>query len=125
MSNGTVGFLGQIEDARTYNRALTAEEIARLHSAYEVRENRTLAFVVSAADPLGNPITYAASGLPTGASFDAKTQTFRWTPWYNQAGDHVVRFTASGQNPQEVTVSVQDVEMQDWYKAFLQQVGKL
>ena len=40
----------------------------------------TLTFTVSATDADGNPITYSAANLPTGATFDAGTKTFTWTP---------------------------------------------
>jgi hypothetical protein len=31
-------------------------------------------------------LTYSASNLPAGASFNTTTQTFSWTPRYDQAG---------------------------------------
>ena len=51
-----------------------------------------LTFTVSAVDPNGDPLTYSASGLPSGASFNATTHTFTWTP--SAAGTFTgVRFT--------------------------------
>ena len=38
-----------------------------------VDENRTLTFGVEATDPDGDPLTYTASDLPAGASFDPAT----------------------------------------------------
>src|SRR5207342_976087 len=47
-----------------------------------VVEGTLLTFVVSATDPdlPANTLTYSASGLPAGATFDAATRTFSWTP---------------------------------------------
>lgn len=60
-----------------------------------VSEAGSLAFTVSATDPDNDPIAYSASGLPSGASFDAVTHTFSWTPTYDQAGNYSVTFYAS------------------------------
>jgi hypothetical protein len=53
-----------------------------------VAEGGTLSFTVAATDPDGNTLTYSASGLPSGASFDPATRTFSWTPAYDQAGTY-------------------------------------
>ena len=54
---------------------------------------------VRAADPDGQPIaSFAANGLPAGASFTPgagdTTGTLQWTPATGQAGEHVITFTA-------------------------------
>ncbi len=41
---------------------------------------QTLNFTVDATDPNGDSLTYSASNLPAGASFNAATRTFTWTP---------------------------------------------
>lgn len=46
----------------------------------------SLRFTLSATDPDNNPLTYSASNLPPGATFDPLTRTFSWTPGYDQAG---------------------------------------
>lgn len=81
-----------------------------------VDENRTLTFTVEATDPDGDELTYSASGLPAGASFDPVTRTFSWTPDYTQAGEYTVTFTASDGDKwyslsasQDVTITVRDV----------------
>ncbi|GAA3640260.1 hypothetical protein GCM10022200_24890 [Microbacterium awajiense] len=81
-----------------------------------VDENRTLEFGVEATDPDGDAITYSASGLPAGATFDPATQQFAWTPDYTQSGDYTVTFTASDgdesyslSSTKTVTISVRDV----------------
>ncbi|MEQ1791368.1 MAG: tandem-95 repeat protein, partial [Nitrospiraceae bacterium] len=47
-----------------------------------VNEGQLLTFIIggSDADLPANPLTFSASGLPTGATFDAATRTFSWTP---------------------------------------------
>lgn len=81
-----------------------------------VDENRSLSFGVEATDPDGDAITYSASGLPAGASFDAATRQLTWTPTYTQAGEYTVTFTASDgdksyslSSTKSVTISVRDV----------------
>src|SRR5207249_1806477 len=43
-------------------------------------ENTLLTFTVAATDPDGDAVTYTTGALPTGATFNAATQTFSWTP---------------------------------------------
>ena len=81
-----------------------------------VDENRTLTFGVEATDPDGDPLTYTASDLPAGASFDPATRQFSWTPDYTQAGEYTVAFTASDgtrsyslSGTKDVTITVRDV----------------
>ena len=81
-----------------------------------VDENRSLTFTVEATDPDGDALTYSASGLPAGASFDPATREFSWTPDYTQAGEYTVTFTASDGTKsynlsasKDVTITVRDV----------------
>lgn len=60
-----------------------------------VDENRALTFTAAASDPEGKDLTYSTSPLPAGASFDAATQEFSWTPDYTQAGVYPIIFYAS------------------------------
>jgi len=39
-----------------------------------------LSFTVNALDPDGGTLSYSATGLPPGASFDPATRTFSWSP---------------------------------------------
>ena len=73
-------------------------------------EGVLLSFQVSATDPDGSdaPI-FSASNLPPGATFDAGTRTFAWTPSFAQGGPnpYFVQFTASdGQLIDMKTVSL-------------------
>ena len=50
-----------------------------------VANGATLTFTVSASDPdAGQTLTFSATNLPAGASFDAATRTFSWTPAASQ-----------------------------------------
>ncbi|MCK5913938.1 MAG: tandem-95 repeat protein, partial [Desulfuromusa sp.] len=60
-----------------------------------VTENSQLIFVVSATDINGDSLTYSASGLPTGAVFDAVQQRFSWTPDYTQSGNYTAYITVT------------------------------
>ncbi len=57
---------------------------------------QTLTFSAAGTDPdTGDVLTYSAQGLPDGATIDPKTGLVAWTPGPAQAGDYVVRFSAS------------------------------
>ena len=62
-----------------------------------VAEAQLLEFTVSATDPNpANTLTFSASNLPEGATFDPATATFSWTPGYAAAGTYdTVTFTAT------------------------------
>ncbi|UCD85562.1 MAG: hypothetical protein JSU92_05060, partial [Deltaproteobacteria bacterium] len=60
-----------------------------------VNQGEHLAFVITATDPDGDPLSYSASNLPSNASFDPVTRTFSWTPGHDQAGFFHVWFTVS------------------------------
>ena len=68
-----------------------------------------LQLTISGTDPDGDTLTYAASNLPSGASFNATTQTFTWTP--SQAGTFSgIHFSVSdGQlnDSENITITVQ------------------
>jgi hypothetical protein len=82
-----------------------------------VTEGNLLQFAISATDPDGDPLTYSASGLPSGASFDPATRTFSWTPTSGQAGTYAgVHFEASDgelTDSEDITVTVNQ-PYEDW-----------
>jgi PKD repeat protein len=88
------------------NRAPVLDAIADK----SVNENTLLTFGISATDPDGDPLSYSATGLPSGATFAG--QTFSWTPSSSQAdSSHQATFIASdGQldDSQIVTITVTD-----------------
>lgn len=79
-----------------------------------VNEGQLLNFIVSASDLDGDSLTYSASGLPPGASFNDHG-TFLWRPDYSRgrAEDYKVIFTVSdgrgGIVNEEVFIKVRDV----------------
>ena len=75
-----------------------------------VNEGSSLTFTVSATDSNGDVLTYSASNLPSGASFNTSTHIFSWTPAIGQAGIYSgVTFSVSdGQaiTSQSITITV-------------------
>lgn len=57
-------------------------------------EKSTLTFSLAASDADGDTLTYAASPLPSGATFTASTRTFSWTPAFSQSGTYPITFSA-------------------------------
>src|SRR5439155_120713 len=51
-----------------------------------VKATETLALTVTATDPDGDVMTYAATGLPAGATFSPATHTLSFTPTLAQVG---------------------------------------
>lgn len=49
----------------------------------DVLEGENLTLVVNASDPDGDPISFSATGLPAGASFEAESRTFSYTPGFD------------------------------------------
>jgi hypothetical protein len=61
-----------------------------------VTTDQLLTFTVSATDPDGDSLTYSATNLPGGASFNSSTRVFSWTPVAGQEGSHPnIRFSAT------------------------------
>ncbi|KPK66464.1 hypothetical protein AMJ82_11790 [candidate division TA06 bacterium SM23_40] len=60
-----------------------------------IAENQYLAFTLQATDPEGDSISFSSPDLPVGATLDAVTGLFKWTPDYQQAGAHTVTFIAT------------------------------
>lgn len=119
----TLGFIGIVEDIRTYCRALTALEIERLYDTYDVYQQKTLVITLPTTDTLGQPISYQPVTLPAGAVYESGT--FTWQPSYNQVGSYTIVFTASGQPLRTITVFVHDTPLVDWYRQFLIYTDKL
>jgi hypothetical protein len=81
-----------------------------------VDEGAELAIVLDATDrDSGDTLTYSASGLPDGATWDPDTATFTWTPGYDQAGGYDVTFTVTDDgtpnldDSETITVTVNNV----------------
>ncbi|HLE96807.1 MAG TPA: S8 family serine peptidase, partial [Candidatus Thermoplasmatota archaeon] len=92
----------RVEDAAglvsTASKEITVTNVAPILDGIGPKAGRTgdrLEFLVTATDADVEPVTLAATGLPTGAEFDPDTGTFSWTPTWAQAGSFPVSFTAS------------------------------
>ena len=75
-------------------------------------QGQLLTFTITASDPDSEALTYSASGLPTGATFNPSTKTFTWTPGTTQSGNYLVNFTVSDgslTDSEDVTITVTSV----------------
>ncbi|NOR47416.1 MAG: hypothetical protein GQ533_05155, partial [Methanosarcinaceae archaeon] len=80
--------------------------------AKSVDEESALTFTVSASDADGDSLTYSASNLPSGASFNTATRVFTWTPADGQAGTYSVTFEVTDSyltDSESVTITVNEV----------------
>src|SRR5213078_2639527 len=59
-----------------------------------LREGDRVHIFLAGSDPKGTSVSYAADGLPDGATLDPNTGLFDWTAGYAQAGLHAVTFHA-------------------------------
>jgi hypothetical protein len=62
--------------------------------AQTVSEGHLLEVTVTGTDGDGDALTWSASGLPVGATFDTATLRFRWRPEFGRVGTYTVTFTA-------------------------------
>ena len=60
-----------------------------------VNEGQLLSFTITATDPDGDGLSFSASNVPTGGSFNPSTRVFTWTPDYGDAGNYNVTFTVT------------------------------
>jgi hypothetical protein len=82
-----------------------------------INEGQLLSFSISATDADGDTLTYSASSLPSGATFNPATKIFTWTPSYRQAGSYSsVSFTVSdskANDSETITITVNNVFQTD------------
>jgi hypothetical protein len=70
-------------------------------------ENEMFKFVLTISGTSALPLTYSATNLPTGASFDPSTKTFSFKPSSSQIGVHLMTFSVTdGLSVSEETVSL-------------------
>jgi len=79
-----------------------------------ISEYQPLTFTVTASDPDGDPLTYSATGLPAGATFNPMTRLFSWSPTYAQAGSYQVTFLINDgdlTDSETITITVDDAPL--------------
>jgi len=77
------------------------------------KEGTEFSIQLQASDPESDSLTYSASPLPQGASFNTGTGLFTWTPTHTQGGDYSIRFSVSDgifEDFQVVTIRVVQVK---------------
>ncbi len=85
----------------------TAPVFSVANPTANVAEEQLLSLPLTAANQQGDPLTYTAQGLPTGASLDPATGLLTWTPQPGQAGSYTVQVTAGdGSMSSAETVSI-------------------
>mgnify|MGYP001794502360 CR=1 FL=1 len=84
----------------------------------QIDENKVLSFVIpEGSDPDREDqerLAYRAENLPEGATFEATTRTFKWTPTYEQSGSYVIDFVmddgGGGQDREPITIDVSHID---------------
>ncbi len=94
--NGTPAMSGEEVITVTVNEVNVAPVLVTI-GAKSVAVNSNLVFIVSAtdADEPMQSLVYEAAPLPAGATFDASTRTFSWTPSGNQTAEHSITFSVT------------------------------
>jgi PKD repeat protein len=78
------------------------------HMTFRTVEGVAVRFTVTATDPDGDPLVYAAANMPRGAVWDSAGRTFSWTPRNGQAGSYEMLFvTSDGSLTDAGTVTVE------------------
>jgi hypothetical protein len=72
-----------------------------------VAAGESLAFTLSASDDDNDPLTFSVESLPSGASLEAISGEFSWTPGAAQAGNYTLTFSVSdGQESDSATAAI-------------------
>jgi hypothetical protein len=80
-----------------------------------VDEGELLTFTISATDPDGDSLTYSASNLPSGATFNSSTRTFSWTPDEAQTYPNIHFEVSDGEltDSENITITVNNIYQPD------------
>lgn len=116
----TVNFeVADVEGLSTeQNAVLTINDVNRTPalnsvSVKTVNENEALSFTLVGSDvDSDNTLSFTAENLPAGASLDASSGSFQWTPGYDQAGEYNIKFNFSDGSEtvsQSTTITVNNV----------------
>ncbi|MGE0642376.1 MAG: tandem-95 repeat protein [Nitrospira sp.] len=121
--NGNDSFTYQVSDGRGGTASATVNlTVAPVNDApvlgaignKTVQVGQPLTFTINAtdADVPANALTFSATSLPTGATFDAATGQFSWTPTAGQVGDAEMTFAVQDDgspqlgNSETITINV-------------------
>ncbi len=88
-------------------------DISLLIEGMTFKEGQEFTIQLEAHDPDGDSLTYGASPLPAGASFNTSSGLFTWKPSYTQAGEYSIRFSVNDglfEDFQWVTIIVANVK---------------
>ncbi len=105
----------------------TAPVVPAIATTATVAEGRSLSLNVTATKEEGDPLTYTATALPTGASLDPATGRLTWTPAPGQAGNYSVPVTASDgtmQSTETVNITVTHTDFAPQFVPLLPQYGR-
>ena len=95
------------------NQPPVLSDISLTIAGQTFKEGTEFSIHLQASDPESDSLTYSASPLPQGASFNSGTGLFTWTPSYTQGGDYSIRFSVSDgvfEDFQVVTIRVAQVK---------------
>lgn len=114
LSTGSSSVTPALNDATVcYDNQVNAAPILNAIGNKSVGEGSLLTFTISATDADGDVVSYSATGLPSGASLNASSGQFTWTPSGGQAGISNVTFTANdglgGLDSEAITITVTGV----------------
>lgn len=109
---------GSLTDTETIT--ITVNDVAVVNNApvldaigdKTILVGNTLSFTINASDIDGDVLSYSVSGVPAGASFNAGTRTFTWTPTIADLGTYSVNFSVSDAlltDSEVITITVTNV----------------
>jgi len=100
---------GFVATSTSYNHAPVLADIGD----QSISENEPFSLIITATDADQDALTYSvAAPLPSGASFDATTATFDWTPTFDQEGNYYVTFIVDDgkeTDSEEIVITVGNV----------------
>src|SRR5579871_4893879 len=83
-----------------------APPVLTVPGSQTVAPGHSVAFTVSATDPVGLTVTLSATNLPPDSSFNPNTGAFNWSPQNSQMGQYAVTFTATNSAQASSTADV-------------------
>jgi C1A family cysteine protease len=94
-----------------------ATPVLKTIAAQSAEEGVPFSLTLNATDADDDPITYNCRNLPLGATIDASTGVFSWTPDFTQSGIYSLQFTASDGMSEAVKtgkITVKNVKIKQW-----------